>query len=136
MRIPKKKDIFKYSLHRLKIEWDKIFDLFYISQNLNDWQKNEVMQTKQQYKLGLIDPLEGSNKIKLIIGIEQYNEVIKIFEDHLNLLLLNNLRHRMKTFDPDLNQFRLTLNKYKSRTSPESFATAEKKLDSLIELLN
>ena len=102
MRIPKKKDIFKYSLHKLKIEWDKIFDLFYISQNLNDWQKNEIMQTKQQYKLGLIDPLEGCHKIKMIIGIEQYNEVIKIFEDHLNLLLLNNLRHRMKTFDPNL----------------------------------
>ena len=136
MRLPKKNVLFKYSLHKLKNEWGKIFDLFYISKNLTDSQKNEIMQTKEQYKLGLIDPLEGSNKIKMIIGFEQYNEVIKIFEDHLNLLLLNNLRYRMKTFDPNLNQFRLNLNKFKSKTSPESFATAEKKLDSLIELLN
>ncbi len=135
MRVPKK-DKFKYSLHKLKIEWDKILDLFYISKNLCDWQKDEIKKIKLEHRLGLIDPLEASNRIKVIIGCEQYTEVVKIFEDQLNLLLLNNLRYRMNTYDPNLNQFRLTLNKYKSRTSPESFDIAEKKLDSLIKQLS
>ena len=72
----------------------------------------------------------------MIIGTEQYNQVIEMFEDQLNLLLLNHLRYRMSTSDPNLNQFRLTLNKYKPKTSPESFAIAEKKLESLIQQFN
>ena len=128
--------MFKYSIDSIKIEWNKIFNLFYKSKDLNKLQKQKIKLIKQQYTSGNLDPLETSNKIRDIMSVEIYNQVIKLFEEELNKLLINNLRWRMNTSDPNLYKFRYILNQYKSKTSPENFATAEKKLDSLIEQIN
>ena len=136
MKISKKKDLFKYSHNSIKIEWNKIFNLFYRSKNLNKLQRQKIKLIKQQHQSGYIDPLEASNKIRTIMEVEQYNQVIKIFEDQLNMLLINNLRQRMNTSDPNLHQFRCILKQYKNKTSPENFYNAERKLDSLIQQLS
>lgn len=136
MKISKKKGLFKYSIDSIKIEWNKIFSLFYKSKDLNKLQKQKIKLIKQQYTSGNLDPLETSNKIRNIMSGEIYNQVIKLFEEELNKLLINNLRLRMNTSDPNLYKFRYILNQYKSKTSPENFAIAEKKLDSLIEQIN